>query len=351
MELRKGLGQSMAYQNMMKSLYVRLRAAGINRAYVKGVALPSWWDDSIAKTEAGLADAIGMIGTHLGIPLDILWNAEAPITCPDAIRTKFKKAHGVSDDDLKWPRCISLSVAALAVEIAKKEFSPLPSDPSSIRDEILANGHPWVTLEAILDYLWDHGIPVLHVNKFPTGKKMAGLAAPVQGRPVIVVAKNHAFQALMLFDVAHELGHILCNHIKDNVIFDARIQRLTDHSDDPDEKEANDAAAKVLMGKVRNYSCADSFITGPQLAAAVKVTSLRDHVDPGIIAQNYGYGVDFFPVASAACKIIEDGMENPVAMVRRKMKENLQLEDLSDERLDFLMEIAAGGRTDAVSVG
>lgn len=49
----------------MKTLRARLSAAGVKRTFLNGVVLPSWWDDAIADSYAGVREAAGDIS---GVP-------------------------------------------------------------------------------------------------------------------------------------------------------------------------------------------------------------------------------------------------------------------------------------------
>ena len=336
----------------MRQLYDRLARANLDRKYVASIALPHWWDDSLAETDAGYGRALGLIASHLNIELASLWDDDVPLTCPDFGKTNFKKHARVTEDDVAWPKCIALSAAKLALQAIDRDSVHLPSEGRLIREAILQQGKNWVDLPSLLDYLWRHGIPVLHVVEFPGGaKKMAALAARIDGRPVIVLSKNHPYSSLVAFDLSHEVGHILCKHIDtDKVLIDSKINRVQDETD-PEEQAANRVAVEILTGRPDlQFVHGRQNVTARALARMALTTGQKHGVEPGVVAQNFGHGRRFFPLANGACNILGD-KNQPVELVRKKMLEHLRLDQLADEDAEFMLRVTGCGVGDALPVG
>jgi hypothetical protein len=339
-------------KSRMRQLYARCLQAQLDPKYIQSVALPDWWDDKIADTDAGYGRALGLISSHLNIDLRALWDERAPLRCPDFGKTNFKKRSGSTEDDVQWPKCVALSAAKIVLQIIDRDFTKLPTEGRAVRDIILGQGKNWVDLPNLLEFLWAHGIPVLHVSNFPKGsKKMAALAARIDGRPVIVLAKNHSYSSLVVFDLAHELGHILCRHLDtDKVLIDSVINR-TEEESDPEERAANRVAVEVLTGKADLlYVHGRTNVTANALARMALATGQKDGVEPAVIAQNFGHGRQFFPLANAASGLLGD-KNAPVALVRKKMLEHLRLDQLADEDAEFLLRVTGCGVGDALPVG
>jgi len=321
----------------MQRLYRRLRDAGLEPSYIAENALPEWWEDSLAETEAGYARAIGLIAAHTNINLDDLWNDNANITCPYIGHTNFKKSRGVTEADVQWPKCIALSAARLALDCMKKHGRTLPTKGSEIRKEIMSSGRSCVDLPSLLDFLWNCGIPVLHVSNFPAHtKKMAGLAARIDGKPVVVVCKNHPYSSLVLFDIAHEVGHILKGHVDTAVLVDSSIAA---NDKDPQEVEANACAMRILAGKNVQFEHPSTYVTKEKLAAMARSTGKREGIDAGVVAQNFAHGRGIYGLANGACAIIEPNAQ-PLRIIREKMLANLDLGALSDDDAEFLTRVA-----------
>lgn len=339
-------------KSRMKQLYDRFVQVDLDPKYVASVALPDWWDDKIAETDAGYGRALGLISSHLNIDLRLLWDSSAPLTCPSFGKTNFKKHSGVTEKEVEWSKCIALSAAKIALKVIDRDLVPLPADGRAIRDSILAQSKTWVDLPSLLDFLWAHGIPVLHVSNFPKGsKKMAALAARIDGRPVIVLAKKHSYSSLVVFDLSHETGHILCKHIDtNNVLVDSKINRV-DEETDPEEQAANRMAVEILTGKPDlQYVHGRQKVTAQALARMALATGQKHGVDPGVVAQNFAHGRQFFALANAACNLLDD-QSDPVGLVRKKMLEHLHLDQLADEDTEFLLRVTGCGVANALPVG
>lgn len=332
--------------NAIQHLLARLASAGFSRSYVKKYVFPSWWKPELATDQAGYARAIGFVHNHLGIPVDVLWNHRAKITCPANGNVLYKKAARVSLEDLGTARCIAIALAELAVAAMPAADVKLTKKPAQIRKEILAAGHDCVDLENLLDYLWASGIPVIHIDEFPQ-RKMAGLAVMRQGRPAIILSKNHRYKSLMVFDLAHECGHILSGHLGDNdIVLDVEIRR--DGETDPREIEATEKAIALLTGRSDTeyrYEGDESFPI-----EWAEECGKRDKVSPGVVAQNAGHVLGNFQMANGICRVLERDV-NPIALVRQKMFDNLSFEDLSADDIEFLIRAAGGGTQNEVSSG
>jgi len=331
----------------MNQLYARLAKANVDKPFLKKTVLPEWWDDEMASSDAGYARGLGIISSHLGIDLHQLWDDSAPVGVPNFGKTNFKLNANLNESDVRWAKCVALSAAKLAVRAAKVEFCALPS-AEEIRREILTK-HAAVDLPRLLEYLWDHGVVVLHVDAKPKGsKKMAGIAAKIEGRPVIILSKNHPFNSLMLFDLAHEVGHHVCGHVDgDAVLVDSSIDRSNDK--DPQEKEATKAGMELLTGQPDvQFTHRRQFVTAESLAKMSRATGAELHIDPGVVAQNFAYGRDFFPLANAACKIIE-GDWNPVGLIEQLLLKHVDFSQIAEEHAEFLMNVAVSEEPDAVA--
>lgn len=187
---------------------------------------------------------------------------------------------------------------------------------------------------------WSLGIPVVHVNYFPTGvKRPDGFAFRLHGRPVIVLCRNEKQPSWLLFILAHELGHLACGHLPENgTLLDERLQ---ENKPDDEEREANQFALKLLTGKATmSFSIDGRWPKAQELAQLAKDYGRRNHVDPGHVVLNFAHSMDanFFPLARSALNHLysqADAME----AVRTKLAENLDWELLPEDSSEFLMRI------------
>ncbi len=231
--------------NPIKSVYKRLRQIGLIRPYVRSVALPDWWDDALAQNPAGYAQCLMFLSRHLGIDLKTLQNPESPLHLRDFGICKYKKREGTSDDELVLSRVIATRAAQIAAAAMANQYGPIPG-ASEIR-QIILTGARWVGFKGLLNYCWSIGIPVLHVNYFPAGaKRPDGFAFRNQGRPVIILCRNEKQPSCLLFILAHELGHLACEHVPENgALLDDCVKK---NQPDREERAANRFALELLAG-------------------------------------------------------------------------------------------------------
>ena len=123
--------------------------------------------------------------------------------------------------------------------------APPPSDGLAWRQEIQGFGGS-VDLDAILKDLWTRGIPVVPTHLLPA-PSFQGLAAVVEGRPVVVLGHRHDEPGRAAFRISHEAGHIA----KGDCTPDAPVVDKDEEilSDDAMEKLADEYAIRVLVGK------------------------------------------------------------------------------------------------------
>lgn len=328
---------SVAKSNPMPAVYAKLERAGFAQRYVRDVVLPEWWDDEAATADAALAEALLTIAQLTGLDYSSLrGEAEAQPAVPEGVR--FKRAQSVAESDLLVCSNVALRTAALAALCVSDGELSVPLSAAAVRNEILARGEPWVSLETIVDACWAAGIPVIHLSQLPPkAKKMDGMSAMVQGRPVIVVTRQNRASAWLAFIVAHELGHIVLGHLKENeAIVDNDVADLADD----EEQQANRFALELLCGDPRaRLTTSQRWPKAPELAAHAKEFGQRNQIDPGHVVLNFGKSMDLFNIACAALNCIEPNADAP-GLIRRKMMERLDWTALPPDAARFLIRIA-----------
>ena len=330
--------------NPMKSLYSRLSHVGLTRKFVRDTALPSWWDDEIADNPAGYAQGLLLLSRHLGLELRSLQDETTPIRLREFGACKYKKRADVSEDELALARVMATRAAQLAAEAMAIPVGELPANAGEIRQRILDAGAHWPGLGELLDFCWSVGIPVLHVDHFPTNaRRPDGFAARVHGRPVIVLCRHEKATAWLLFILAHELGHIALGHIAENgTLLD---DCLNEADEDTEEQQANEFAVELLTGDPQQrYIASGRWPNAAELAERAQQMGRQNMVDPGHIALNYAksMGPNFFAVGRAASKLIEPHA-NAVKLVRDKMAACLDWSRLPEDSSEFLLQFIRQG--------
>ncbi len=320
----------------MAELYSRLAEYGFNPKYVKEMVLPEWWDDKIAQNPAGYAEGVSLVVRHLGLDIHSLEDHTQDLCYKHIGPSRFKKSQNVSKAELPLAECIALRAAHLACTATPAPAETLAASAAQIRSLLLQRNPASLDFSTLLNYCWECGIPVLHVSEFPaSGKKMDGLAVRVSGRPAIVLAKNSKFSAWLLFLLAHELGHIICGHLRDE---EPRVDEAGQTTEDKEEKEANAFAVELLTGDAHSEYDSATNLTTDRLLSAARAFGKANQIDPGVVVLNYGRTKGHWGPAMADLKSIEPNADAP-AVMRAMMCQRLDWERLPEETQAFLMRI------------
>lgn len=333
----------MTSENPMEGLYERLADAGMSRHFVKKNVLPDWWDDRIARNPVGLQQACGYVSKHLGLELGRLKDKRASLRPKEAGQVRLKVCKGVVRDDLSWAMSLAVRAAEMAAYAMEAPYRPV-ADPTHIRETILEGSCQWLNLEALLDFCWEAGIPVLHIAHFPQGtKKMTGMAVMTGGRPVIVLSKKHRHEAWLSFICAHELGHVGCGHLAEGEpLADVKLDLSSEN--EKEESEANEFAAALLADDIRFVTEGFTLKT-EQLVETARDVASKHEIAPGIIVLNYVWnlnqktGGNYYPLANKALSMLYPDAGGAEEKVRRTMMERLPLGNLPEESARFLLRL------------
>lgn len=322
-------------------MYERLREVGFTKPYIRKIAaLPTWWDDSLWQDPPSRAEGHIHLSRHLGIDIASLQDPSLSLRLKDFGVCKYKKQAGTTDDELLLSRVIATRAAQLAV--AASVQTPVEDVPSGaeLRSTILEKA-PWIGFAELLDYCWSSGIPVLHVNNFPTDakKKPMGFTLRVNGRPAVVLCVEKSQPAWHLFILAHELGHLHHGHVPtDGSLLDETVRN---NEPDTEETQADRYAIELLTGTSTTQITTDSrWPNATSLADQAKEFANRYHVDPGHVVLNCAHtiGGGFWGVASAALNLLEPNAD-AIGMIGERLAANLDWERLPEDSSEFLMRI------------
>lgn len=327
----------------MKVLRSRLSQAGVKRAFLNGVVLPAWWEDSLAATPGGFREAASYICAHLGFSLKSLLSPHGTLEFCHQGGVKYKKAKGVTVEEVCLATHLALGVArAVTTAFSEKPAcSPVPA-PKAWRDALLVNSdRPWICLRHILKATWELGIPVIHLRSVPTGtKKPDALTTMIGGRPVIVILSGRKSPSWLAFIVAHELGHIHHKHLKaGQTLVDEKIDS---QSEEKEEVEANNFAATLLTGTSDLGLRSSSSLGPPQLATQARIFGNKYRIAPGVAALNYGFTTGLWPVANGAVTLLEKHDDAGLDL-KKAMDAHLDPDDLAEESWEWIARATGVG--------
>ena len=340
----------------MARLYFRLQALGFAPTFVRRQVLPEWWQDSTANNPAAYAHGAGIIAKNLGLDVRTLLADGVRLAYQEMVLARLKANKGVAESELLPARSVCIRVAQIACAAARAAPGPIAETARAIRSAIQGAEHRVVDLDALLDYCWSAGIPVVYVSQLPPRqKRLAGLAAEFEGRPAVVVSKNSRFSADLAFVLAHELGHLVLGHVEANgAIGDQEVQAALDIGDaaaapelrpgssDEQEDEANAFATELLTGKAGARYTALRSLTAVELADIARQVAALRGVDPGVVALNYAWNKGHWGAGKGALKLIEPDANAP-ATVCAAMLRGLDFHSMPSDSRGFLLRVTVGG--------
>ena len=159
-----------------------------------------------------------------------------------------------------------------------------------------------VALDTILEDLWNRGIPVVPTHTLPV-PGFQGLAAVVEGRPVVVLGHKHDEPGRAAFRVAHEVGHIAkgdCTSASPVIDKDDEIL-----ADDDMEQLADQYAIRMLAGRDTVPQLGEStFGDFRDLAERAAVVERETGADAGAILFSWARTTGDYRMATLATKAL-----------------------------------------------
>ncbi|MFN9175271.1 MAG: ImmA/IrrE family metallo-endopeptidase [Synechocystis sp.] len=302
---------------------------GIPRRFLKKFVFPRWWNSRLEKDDQSLLKLIDLISECL--LLDINFSSKnnflvafQPIPNPKfKLQTKQNNSNLFSHLAMALANMISLRV--------KNRYEPIALDANKLREYILQK-KSFIDLDAILNFCWEHGIPVVHFEKKPNSNcsKFDGMVAVCADRPVIVIGSSYKSPARLAFIIAHELGHIACNHVKEGILVDTSFEK---QESDIEEEEANKFAKELLFGE-SPFSWSKK-LEFKQLLSESRRLSIDYRVEVGSVILSYGWQTKDWKIAMSVLKKLEPNSNAP-ATINAYFKKYIDLNNLDQDTQDYL---------------
>lgn len=307
----------------MNTLYRKIQALGFSKSNIKAM-LPDWWNDKIASSQTGFLEAASLLAKSFSLDFSsLISNSEAKFDIPNP---NFKVRRNIEISELDSAVALSSVAAKAVLKGFDTELKIKGLTPEKIRSTLLARGNRWIDFRTLLEYCWEIGVPVLHLDLF-TKKKMQGLAISLNKRPVIILTSKKKY-GYLLFDLAHELGHILAGHTKNDLVID---EHIFEKYDDPREKEANDLALKILIGDNIRYTT--TYVAPDTIAEACIAAGKRDNIDPAHLALNIGHSMNNWSTIQSSLNIIRKRLNISTSdpdVCKEAMLERLDFGEMGD---------------------
>ena len=245
---------------------------GVHTYYIKKI-IPGWVKKTGFESEDDLQHSLSQVAVCLRVPYDRLVQKLTPLVV-DLTASRCKGALPEKLEEQKSGRLMGELLARHLVEILEFEDHPVMTTPQEARTNILQD-HELITFEALIRLCWSLNIPVAHLASAPSHSPHA-MAVNVDGRCAIVLFRNNKHQGWHLFDLAHELGHIMLGHVKPG----QAVSDCGDSEIDPEEEyQANKYAFELFTDTSMSLSM-KRIVNGETLLAACKNASTVYKVDP-----------------------------------------------------------------------
>lgn len=317
---------------------------GFGSSFFKDVIAPSWWDSCKMQNNESLCLQLALyISKKLRISAKSLIEEEKLKSISSNV--KFKLPADKTADDVKYSTSLLVSLAEIIP--IRFEQNITYSSAWDLRKTILEHNRT-VNLYSLLDSCWDMHIPVLHVNNFPVHSKL-GWSKPTavtirnNNKYVIFLCKNNFLEAQFLFELAHEIGHIMQKHLNDGeILVDSDDNfALSDYlkQAQEQEQEANRFASELLG----SYNFPFNKTHNPEYLAKNAIKDGKEfQIDPSHLALYFSYKINCIRSGIAAAKLInqkKEKDEKPIELINQKAFAALDIDDMKLDDANFLCKL------------
>lgn len=322
----------------------RLTRFGLSESAIRAV-WPRWWSEDADASVSARAELTFSVARRLGLdPVSLLGREDEPRFL---WREEARFKHLANEGELELAGITSFGRAVASALVAA---APAPeasaaqlSAAQELRRQVLAADRPYVDLLDLLNLSWAVGVPVVHLRVFPwPQKRMAAMTVALHERSAILLAKDAVHPPAVAFYLAHEIGHLALGHLGgDRIIVDLEDPEAPLASDDDDEEIAADRfALELLTGHAEpTVVVTGERPTATRLAAAALERSAQLHIEPGMLAQLFGYSTGDWRVATGALKVIYKEAKPVWREVNALARRHLQLDLLPDDAAEYISAV------------
>lgn len=322
----------------------QLRQLGLSTGAIEA-AWPRWWSEEAEESASARAELRFSVARRLGLdPASLLLQDDAPrfLWRQEA---RFKHLTAQTETEQAGIASFGRAVAAALTRVAGDEDSRglLGASAEDVRSALTRGGEQPVDLMSLLALAWGVGIPVVHLRVFPwPQKRMAAMATRVQGRGVVLLAKDAPYPPWLAFYLAHELGHLAHGHVAEGralIDFDQGEQGDEWASgDDAEEAEADAWAMEVLTGMPNPEitTAPNARRSAASLVQAAAGAGAGLNIDPGTVALAFGYSTGDWRTANGALKIMFTGDLRLPAAINQIAASQMDLAAAGEDTAEYL---------------
>lgn len=279
-------------------LWASVTNLGFPKALVLRRLVPRQLRDRIEHIETGRSEPLdesaiatqvaAFVARTVGLSTSALLGPRRPALDLVAVHSaRFRASHSAHEGRLSAYTVYAHVLALLTLEATRHiDAQIIPTDPLEVHAALI-DRYGKVTFEAVLDYAWSLGVPVLPLDD-PAA--FYGACWRVGGRNVVVLKQQTASHARWLFDLLHELRHAGEDPDSDELSVVEETPLSLERVGNPREDLADDYAEEVIFGG-RADDIAQTCVLRAEgrvdrLKRVVVEVSREENVDPGALA-NY----------------------------------------------------------------
>lgn len=284
----------------------RLRALGVSQTAIDA-AWPRWWSGQAESSPSARAELAFGIARRLGLEPDSLLHENDHPRFRFRAETRFKHLSSETEEERNGIASFGHAIASLLLAAAPMPEFDLSSWSAGDLRARLIQSRPFVALGDLLTACWAAGIPVAHLRIFPwQQKRMAAMTIGIDGRGAILLGKDSRYPAPIAFYLGHELGHYALGHTSGGASVVDMGTEVTPSEGDNEEREADRYALELLTGVPTPEVLPDrkENVSGRSLAKAAQDRGPGLGIEPGMLAQCFGYSTGDWATANAALRYI-----------------------------------------------
>lgn len=320
----------MRVENKWKTIISNVAdSVGSSERYVADSVVPEWFLKE-PSTESEYYLAAKQLAGYLGTSVERLENSSGVEAIPDFGLAKCKGVPADNAEKFRAARITAQILARQLVRVSSELEIPRVKSAADLREEILGEAEI-IDLNALVNLCWRNGIPVAHLANPPKNSPYA-MAFNIEGRKAIVTIRNESHSGLVMFYVAHELGHIMLGHVEPGEATDGGFQQNRQ-----EEEDANNFALELLTGSSAGFGMKSMVPASELLTIALNAQSTF-RVDAQWIIASVGHdwhekGKNYWGTVRAALKLGWPSDDSRFC-IDRKLKESIySLEATYSEQL------------------
>ena len=331
----------------MDSFFKKMNSVGLNRDFLLNKLLsPSLATYLENKTDDLAPHLLGLqAASHVGKvfgwkPEEILGNSPLHLDTSIIPGVSFKKPKRVNEQRLNAYTVYAHYVALLIIQ-ATKHLSPkkLPENPYEINKTIIEN-YGSLTLENLVQYVWKQGIAVVALDDIGS---FHAACFHEDERQVIILKQRTQSQSRWMFDLLHELWHVIKNPSEQLVHASPESKETSEYEEETsdEERKASQFAGAALLGKNPQKLAEACIKEGKRdigkLKIAIKNVAQKEGVPVDALANYMAFrlSLEEYNMWGIAENLQEVG-NDPRIIIRNILLEHVDLSTLSNPDLDLL---------------